>query len=422
MKQLETNWAGNHVYRAQQLVRPQTLEELREVVGRSRQVRALGSRHSFTDLADTDGALVSLAALPAEVEIDSARRLVRVSAGVTYAHLATALHRAGWALGAMASLPHITVAGAVATGTHGSGKSVGSLSSAVTALELVGPDGESRTSRRGEPDFDGHVISLGALGVVTSLTLDIEPTFDVRQDIHVGLRWADLHDHLDAILDCAYSVSVVTDWNTDERTQVWVKSRLPGTDAAFADPMTSLALPGLTPSRVTRPMLPGAPEEGLTPQLGEPGPWHERLPHFRMEFAPSGGAELQSEYYVPRARAAEAALALRGTGGELAPLLQASEIRTVAADHLWLSGSYGADAVAFHFTWNLDPEGVYAVLPVLEAALDPFELRPHWGKCFTLEAPRLTSLYPRSGDFVALRDQIDPDRKFSNAYLERCLG
>ncbi len=422
MESRETNWSGNYVYGAERLLRPGSVEELGRVVAEGDRVRALGSRHSFTDLADTTGTLVSLAGLPTDVEIDAGAGVVRVSGGVTYAHLATQLHRAGFALGGMASLPHITVAGAVATGTHGSGDGVGSLASAVCVVELVGADGRLRTVRRGEAAFDGHVVSIGALGVVTHVTLDIEPTFEVRQDVHLGLGWDDLVGRFEDVMGCAYSVSVFTDWLRPERNQVWVKSRmLPGGEG-FVDPLAALGLRGVSPAVATTHMLRGAPEEALTAQLGEPGPWHERLPHFRMEFTPSRGAELQSEYFVPRRHAAAAIAALRDAGPGFADLLQVGEIRSIAADDLWLSGAYAEDTVAFHFTWVLDEPGVYAVLPVLEAALEPFGARPHWGKCFTLGADDLRRVHPRLTDFVALRAEVDPTRKFGNAFLDRCLG
>jgi xylitol oxidase len=410
------------VYAAERWLRPGTLEELGEAVSEAQQIRALGSRHSFTDLADTPGSLVSLSGLPADVEIDTRQGVVRVAAGVTYAHLAAELHRAGWALGGMASLPHITVAGAVATGTHGSGDTVGSLASAVCALEMVGADGRLRTVRRGEPDFDGHVVSLGALGVVTHVTLDIEPTFEVRQDVHLGLGWEDLIGQFDAIMSSAYSVSLFTDWTHPEGNQVWVKSKVPVDSREFADPLEALHLRGVSPAVATTHMLRGAPQEAVTAQLGAPGPWHERLPHFRLEFTPSRGAELQSEYFVPRRHAPAAAAMLRGVAPEFAHLLQVGEIRSIAADALWLSGAYGEDAVAFHFTWLLDVPGVYAVLPLVEEALSSFGARPHWGKCFTLRAEALREVHPRLPEFTALRDRIDPSRKFGNLFLERCLG
>ncbi len=418
----ETNWSGNHVYLAERLLRPTTLEELAEIVGSADRVRALGSRHSFTDLADTSGTLVSLAGLPVEIEIDAGAGVVRVGGGVTYADLAARLHRRGWALAGMASLPHITVAGAVATGTHGSGDAVGSLASAVRALEMVGPDGQLRTIRTGEPGYDAHVVSLGALGVVTHLVLEVEPTFEVRQDVHLGLGWDDLADHFDAVLGCAYSVSVFTDWLRPERNQVWVKSRvLPGSEV-FRDPLETLGLPGVAAAVATTHMLRGAPEEALTTQLGEPGPWHERLPHFRSEFTPSRGAELQSEYFVARGDAAAAVVALREAGPGFTDLLQVAEIRSIAADPLWLSGAYDQDAVAFHFTWVLDPPGVYAVLPVIEEALAPFRARPHWGKCFTMGAQGLREVHPRLAEFASLRAGLDPAGKFGNDFLDRYLS
>jgi xylitol oxidase len=422
VKTRETNWSGNYVYGAERLLRPSTLEELGRAVAETDRIRALGSRHSFTDLADTTGSLVSLANLPTDVEIDADRSVVRVSGGVTYAHLATELHRAGWALGGMASLPHITVAGAVATGTHGSGDTVGSLASAVRVVELFGADGQLRTVSRGEPGFDGHVVSIGALGVVTHLTLDIEPTFEVRQDVHLGLGWEDLVDRFEAIMGCAYSVSVFTDWLRPERNQVWVKSRMLPDGEGFVDALAALGLPGVSPAVATTHMLRGAPEEALTAQLGVTGPWHERLPHFRMEFTPSRGAELQSEYFVPRRHAPAAIAALRDAGPGFSDLLQVGEIRSIAGDQLWLSGAYGGDTVAFHFTWLLDPPAVYAVLPLVEAALEPFGARPHWGKCFTLDARTVRAVNPRLADFAALRSELDPSGKFGNDFLDRYVG
>lgn len=414
----ETNWAGNYEYAAKRVLRPRTVEELSELVSESGRIRALGSRHSFTDLADSPGNLVSLLDLPREIEVDDQDRVVRVAAGVTYGQLSVELDRAGWALGSMASLPHITVAGAVATGTHGSGDAVGSLASTVCSLEVVGAGGELRTTRRGDPTFAGEVVALGALGVVTHLSLELEPSFDVRQEVFLGLGWDDLRDHFDALMSGAYSVSIFTDWVDPAATQVWVKSR-----SAEGEEYAAEALLTET-SRATDPvhMLRGVPPESVTPQLGEVGPWHERLPHFRTEFVPSSGAELQSEYFVPRRHAVAACEALRGLGGRIRGVLQVSEIRTVAADDLWLSGAYAEDVVGFHFTWVLDPVGVLDVLPVLEAELRPFGARPHWGKCFTLTAPELAEVYPRLPDFARLRDEIDPSRTFGNAFLDRCLG
>jgi xylitol oxidase len=414
----ETTWAGSHTYTAARLHRPQSESELSQLVAGADRVHALGSRHSFNLVADTPGDLVSTADLPRDIEIDSAAAQVRVSGGVRYGDLATELHRQQWALASMASLPHISVAGAVATGTHGSGDGVGSLASAVAAVECVGPDGETRVVTREDAGFGGWVVALGALGVVTHLTLDIEPTYDVRQDLFLHLPWASVEDGLDAITGSAYSVSLFTDWVGGDVAQVWRKSRLDveGPDLGGTDFLGATAAVEVTH------MLDGAPTAAVTQQLGEAGPWHERLPHFRMEFTPSRGEELQSEYLLPREHALEAIGRMRRLGPSFAHLLQISEIRTVARDELWLSSAYGADVVGVHFTWIRDLDGVTGVLPAIEEALLPIGARPHWGKLFTADASSLAAAYPMLSDFQRLRAEVDPTGKFTNAYLDEKLG
>ncbi|MEW1955493.1 D-arabinono-1,4-lactone oxidase [Terrabacter sp. NPDC080008] len=413
MASAENNWAGNHTYRAR-IERVRSVEHLQEVVAAAERVRALGTRHSFTDLADLPdgGVLVSLADLPPVVEVDSAARTARVTAGTAYGLVGSRLQEQGWALANLASLPHISVAGAVATGTHGSGVHNGSLATAVAALEVVGADGELRTVRRGDADFHGSVVSLGALGVVTHATLDVEPSYDVRQTVFTGLPWDAVEAELDAVLSSAYSVSLFTRW-AEGIDQVWVKSR-------DGDVPTELC--GASPAGATVHMLEGGDCEAVTAQLGEPGAWLERLPHFRMGFTPSRGEELQSEYLLPRRHAGAAVERLRALRDVVAPVLQVSELRTVAADEHWLSSAYGEDVLGVHFTWAREPERVHAVLPAVEEALLPLGARPHWGKCFVAERDRLEPLYPRMGDFRKLRDRLDPDRTFDNAFLRRVIG
>jgi xylitol oxidase len=406
-----TNWAGNHEYAAAAVHSPSSVAELQELVGGAARIRPLGTRHSFTDVADTGGDLVSLLDLPAEIDVDSRRRAVRVSAGVRYGDLAAELQRGGWALATMASLPHISVAGAVATGTHGSGDRTGSLAAAVAGLELVAADGSVRTIGRGDADFAGHVVALGALGVTTQVILDVEPTYDVRQDLYTELSWDAALADLDALTSSAYSVSLFTDWRSVG--QVWLKSR-------DTEPPPDLF--GAAAATTTLHMLAGADTAAVTRQGGVPGPWNRRLPHFRMEFTPSRGEELQSEYLVPRSRAVEAIGRLRSLAPSFAGLLQVSEVRTIAADDLWLSGAYGEEAVGLHFTWVRDVPGVYGVLPAIEDALLPLGARPHWGKCFVATADLLRPAYPRFDDFRGLAAAADPTGKFRNAFLARHLG
>ncbi|MFF4343113.1 FAD-binding protein [Kitasatospora sp. NPDC001540] len=395
------NWAGNLVFGARAVHRPRTVEELQELVRRSERVRALGSGHSFSPVADTTGDLVLLDGLPTRIEIAPDARSVTVSAGTRYAELAVALQAAGLALENLASLPHISVAGATATGTHGSGDGRRSLAAAVRSLEVVGADGELRTT-----SHPGAVVHLGALGVVTALTLDVVPAFALRQYVHLGLPLAQYAAHLDEVHAAGWSVSLFTDWGSDTG-RVWVKQLDDGTPAA--------TVPGARPADAPQHPVPGMPTDHCTAQLGAPGPWHERLPHFRPEFTPSSGAELQSEYLLPRPAAPAAIAELRALGARLAPVLHISEVRTVAADELWLSPAYGRDSVAFHFTWKSEPDAVAPVLAAVERALLPLGGRPHWGK--VTHGPRAAAAnYERLDDFLALRQELDPEGKFGNAF------
>ena len=411
MNVTEVNWAGNHRYRAERIHRPSTLEEVQEIVAAAARVRALGSRHSFNDIADA-AELVSLSALPADVVLDRDAATVSFGAGVTYGELAGALNGGGMALHNLASLPHISVAGAVATATHGSGDANGNLATAVAALEIVTSSGDVVTASRGTPDFDGLVVGLGALGVVTRLTLDIEPAYDVRQRVFEDLAWDMLFEHFDAITAAGYSVSVLTRWGATV-DQVWVKSRV--TDARET---VRHDLFGARPATLDRHLILGLDPVNCTPQLGRAGPWSDRLPHFRMGFTPSSGAELQSEYLVPREHAAAAIQAVQALADRIRPLLQVCEIRTIAADRLWMSPQYRRDTVGIHFTWRLEPVAVLSLLAELEPALAPFAARPHWGKLFLPDAATIAARYERLPDFARLLERHDPRGAFRNAWLE----
>ncbi|MBZ3904749.1 FAD-binding protein [Streptomyces griseiscabiei] len=408
-----TNWAGNITYTAKELHRPASVDALRALVAGSERVRVLGSGHSFNEIAEPgpEGVLLSLTGLPPEIEVDTAARTVRVGGGVRYAELARAVHAHGLALHNMASLPHISVAGSVATGTHGSGVGNGPLAAAVRAVELVTADGTALTLTRDDDRFGAAVTSLGALGVVTSLTLDLEPAFEVSQRVFGELPLAGLD--FEAVSAAAYSVSLFTRWRHSGFDQVWVKGRTdrPEADFAWAAPATEAMHP-----------VPGMPAVNCTEQFGVPGPWHERLPHFRAEFTPSSGEELQSEYLLPRTFAGEALDALDAIRHVVEPVLQVCEVRTVAADAQWLSPAYGRDTVALHFTWIADAAPVLPVVRRVEEVLAPFEARPHWGKVFTVPAAELGRLYPRLGDFRRVADELDPSGKFRNAFVREALG
>ncbi|HEU4913085.1 MAG TPA: D-arabinono-1,4-lactone oxidase [Actinomycetes bacterium] len=409
-----TNWAGNLTYRARRVHRPTSLDELRGTVASSDRIRALGTRHSFSAVADTTGDLVDMTGLPTTAELDRDRRQVRVSGGTRYGFLAAYLHDHGFALHNLGSLPHISVAGACATATHGSGDRNGNLATAVSALELVTATGDVVSLDRGSPDFAGAVVSLGALGVVTQLTLDVEPAYDVEQYVYDRLPAESLRAHLDEIFAAAYSVSVFTTWRHEHLDQVWLKRRT----GHHVPPVT---WHGATLADGPRHPLPGMPATFCTEQGGVPGPWHQRLPHFRLEFTPSAGDELQSEYLVPRQHAVAALDAVAGLRRQVAGVVQVCEVRTVASDELWLSPSFGRDSVGIHFTWRPDLPAVMPVLAALDDALAPFDPRPHWGKLFTTDPGTLRARYPRADDFVRLAHRYDPDGTFRNDFLDTYL-
>jgi xylitol oxidase len=410
------NWAGNYTYRAEKLHRPSTIEQVQEIIANAPGVRVLGSRHSFNDIADSSE-LVTLEDMPTDVVVDHEAGTVSFNAALKYGELVETLGAEGVALHNLASLPHISVAGAVATATHGSGDTNGNLATAVAGLELVTSGGEIVEASKGEPDFDGLVVGLGALGAVTRITLDVEPAYEVRQRVFEGLSWEALFEHFDGITSRGYSVSVFTRWGgtTD---QVWVKSRVTdGTEQVESD------LFGAVAAAVDRHPILGLDAASCTPQLGRPGPWSDRLPHFRMGFTPSSGEELQSEYLLPRRHAVEAIESVRTLADKIRPILQVSEIRTVAADRLWMSTSYGQDTACIHFTWKHERDAVEDVLVQLETVLAPFGARPHWGKLFDADATAIAPLYERMPDFVRLVERLDPRGAFRNSWLEaRLLG
>jgi xylitol oxidase len=393
------------------------MEELQQLVAGSEHVRALGSRHSFNDIADSPGTLAVLDLMDPGTSVDPDTMTVTVSGGTRYGTLAAELERQGYALHNLASLPHISIAGAVATATHGSGDANPNLAAAVAGLEMVTANGDVLVSRRGDPGFEGMVVALGALGIVSRLTLDIEPSYDVSQNVFENLAWDEVLDSFDEVTSAAYSVSLFTDWSGETIGQAWLKRRMDSADSAAAD----LRRFGGTPAVEARHPLPGVPGSSCTQQMGVPGPWSDRLAHFRMDFNPSKGDELQSEYLIPREHAVDALITMRRLSSLVTPLLLVAEVRTMAADNLWLSPNYGRDGIGLHFTWRQDQGAVEAVLPLLEKELAPFTARPHWGKLFSAGAADIRPLYPRFGDFTALADRLDPTGKFRNRFLDRTV-
>lgn len=414
-----TNWAGNLTYSTDRLHEAASVDQVRALVRSRSKVKALGTRHCFNSIADSRHNLLSLKPMHAMVALDDDAPTVTVDGGITYGQLCPDLDAKGFALHNLASLPHISIAGACSTATHGSGEENGNLSTAVSALEFVTADGGvvELTRKSGGETFHGAVVGLGALGVMTRITLDIQPTFAMRQYVYENLPLAAIRDHFDEIQASGYSVSLFTDWQKQRINELWIKSRA-GDGREFAAPPEFFGA-----KLATRNLHPIAElsAENCTEQMGVPGPWYERLPHFRMGFTPSAGKELQSEYFVPRHNAVDAILAIERLRDQVFQHLLISEIRTVAADGLWLSPCYRRPSVAIHFTWKQDWPAVRRLLPVIEKELSPFQPRPHWGKLFALSPPELRSRYEKLEQFVELARRYDPKGKFRNDFLNTNL-
>lgn len=411
------NWAGNLEYGTDRLDSATSVGQVRDYVRSQRNVKVLGTRHCFNSIADSTHNLLSLRSLDEVVELNPKAGTVAVAAGITYGQLSPYLHAHGFALHNLASLPHISVAGACSTASHGSGERNGNLATAVSALEFVTASGEllEYSRQRDGEKFLGTVVGLGAMGVITKVTLAIQPTFLMRQYVYESLPLSELVRNFDAIESSAYSVSLFTDWQKQRINEVWIKSRLEPGRSFQAVPVffgAKLASKNLHPIAELSP-------ENCTEQMGVPGPWYERLPHFRMGFTPSAGKELQSEYFVPRQHAVEAILAIERLRDQIGPTLLISEIRTIAADDLWLSPCYKQPSVTIHFTWKQDWPSVKTLLPLIEKELAPFNPRPHWGKLFTMSPATLRPRYEKLPDFIQLAANHDPQGKFRNEFLDK---
>jgi xylitol oxidase len=276
-------------------------------------------------------------------------------------------------------------------------------------MQLVVSDGGLVELRRDidRDHFRGLVVALGALGVVTQLTLDIEPTYEMSQQVLLGVPLDEIQDRLDDVFSAAYSVSVFTDWYSGEAS-VWVKRRVDEPESKWT--AGRQAQYGVHP-------VPGMSAELCTEQLGVVGPWHDRLAHFRTELTGQAGNELQSEVFVPRTAANRAISALREIDSLIAPVLLVSEMRTVCADDLWLSPAYGRDSVTFHFTWTRNESAVLPVLAAIEERLMPLDPRPHWGKITTASPRKTIASYERAYDFEKLMVEYDPTHKFRNDFI-----
>ncbi len=404
------NWSRNIDFNDREFLQPVSLDELQELIRSHRKVRTRGTAHCFNEIANTSSYAINLAKMPKMIEVKADSNSVTVAAGLTYGEIAPVLHKQGWALNNLASLPHISIGGSISTGTHGSGIKNQNLANQVLSIDMVTADGGLRHIDRSHPAFNAVIIGLGLGGIVYQYELKIEPTFEIRQVIYPEIPLDVLQRNFDQIMGTAYSVSYFTDWSRAQVGNLWCKFR------DNEEIPESVGGSGKADKKYHP--IPAVDPVACTEQLGVAGEWHQRLPHFRLEFTPSVGEEIQSEFFLDRKDAAAAIEALSKLGDQIFPLLWITELRTIAADELWLSGAYQRDSIAIHFTWKKD-DAIYPVIEKVEAALHPFSYRPHWGKAFTADAKYLSSVYPKMSEFKALTQALDPTGKFENTFTRR---
>jgi xylitol oxidase len=411
------NWAGNITYSTSNVQYPKTLAEVQQLVRKHAKLKTLGTRHCFNTIADSRYDLLSTRDLKKVVSLDRKAKTVTVEGGIKYGELAPYLDKQGFALNNLASLPHISVAGSIITATHGSGIKNGNLATSVSGLEMVTADGSTVNFSKvhDEDRLNGVIVNLGAIGVITKVTLDLIPTFKVRQRVFTNMPLEQAKQHFEKIISAGYSVSLFTDWQSENVSEVWIKSRVDEKDHTEAEFYGAKAA-----TKNLHPVIEQSAEK-CTEQMGVPGLWYERLPHFKMGFTPSTGKELQSEFFIPLNHAIEAISAISRLGKQIGPHLFITEIRSIAADKLWMSPCYKQTSITIHFTWKQETAAVLKLLPIIERELAPFKVRPHWAKIFTIEPKVLASRYEKMDDFKKLVAEYESKGKFRNAYLDRNL-
>lgn len=406
----QQNWSKNVDFNDREFLQPVLLRELQELIRSYRKIRARGTAHCFNEIANTSSYAINLAKMPKTIEVNADTNSVTVAAGLTYGELAPVLHNQGWALNNLASLPHISIGGSISTGTHGSGVKNQNLANQVISLDMVTAEGGLRHIDRTHPAFNAVIVGLGLGGIVYQYELRIEPTFEIRQVIYPEIPLDVLQRNFDQIMGTAYSVSYFTDWSSAQVGNLWCKFR--------DGEVIPESVGGSEKADKKYHPIPAVDPIACTEQLGVEGEWHQRLSHFKLEFTPSVGEEIQAEFFIDRKDAAAAIEAISKLGDQIAPLLWITELRTIAADELWLSGAYQRDSLGIHFTWKKD-DAIYPVIEKVEAALRPFSYRPHWGKVFTADAKYLSSVYPKMSEFIALTQALDPTGKFENTFTRR---
>jgi L-gulono-1,4-lactone dehydrogenase len=430
------NWAGTAAATPARWAQPRSEAEIavavKEAAAAGLQVRALGSGHSFTPAAATDGLALDLSLWTGITAADPQTGLVTVRSGTTLRALNAVLDEFGLAMANLGDIDAQTIAGALSTGTHGTGARLGGLATQVEALDLVLADGSLVTcSASARPElFAAARVGLGALGVVTAVTLRCVPSFTltaderpmpVEQVIEQFDTLAGANDHFEFYwFPYGRKALVKRNNRLPAEGRSPAPAPMPGWRRVWEFEVVENAAFG-TLCRLGRAVPRLIPALGRLSSAALSARTYGDASH-RVFVTPRRVRFVESEYAVPRESLAGVLAELRRAVPRLAePVMFPVEVRVAAADDIWLSTAYGRDTayIAIH---------QYAGLPY-RAYFDLFESvvaqvagRPHWGKLHSLDAGRLSPLYPRFGDFLGVRAQVDPENRFGNPYLSRVLG
>ncbi|MCW4352420.1 FAD-binding protein [Hoyosella sp. YIM 151337] len=424
------NWSRTVTAYPARVLRPRSTDELcgmvRKAAEAEQTIRAWGSGHSFTPAAATNGWALDLSALSGFSDIDLTRRAVTVKAGTLLRDLNAALHTLGLALENLGDIDTQTVAGAISTGTHGTGARLGNLATQVLALELVQPDGSVvRCSAEEKPDlFAAARVSLGALGVISTVTLRCVPRFvlaaneqpePIEQVLDTMQQAADANDHFEFFM-FPYGCKALVKRNNrtaDEPAPLSWAAEFLSYELIENRAFAALCRLGRTVPASVKPA--GRIADAVLSARAY------RDWSYRVFATPRKVRMVESEYAIPRGALAEVLTALRSLYGRLAtPVAFPVEVRFSASDEIWLSPSYDRETayVAVH---QFEGMPYLEYFREFEAIARAAGGRPHWGKLHTLASPELGALYPRFDDFVRLRDELDPSRVFRNIYTDQVL-
>lgn len=430
-----SNWSGTVAWDDCEVLEPTTIGELQSIIAYSPKVRVIGSAHSFTPLVRSSGrvkpTLLSLRHIPRTWSLDEKKKTVTVDAATTYSELCHALDKTGFALPNTSSLSHFQIAGAIATATHGSSGSRNGrltrsgLADTVVGLEIVGPDGTIRNVNKGHPQFSSSVVSLGMVGVVTRVTLSLVDDYDVIQRVYgkwpptpTGTLSAFLSS-LPKTIAQFDSFSAFVKWNVDDFGLLIGRKQVPrgATDSASTT----------DPRLITGPIQ-GFLGQGDFATTGV-GRWCDKMFLWKNNGSPFvSQPELQIAHFVPFRDVERALHATRKVVSTWGDEVLYCELRAVRGDEHLLS-PYSADAPkpdSFSISHSLDArlgvEKVRQRASELESVLRPYQVRPHWGKLTAMTASDLKEAYGlKLKRFQEVQQQVDPNRKFTNDYLEHLL-